>query len=430
VLSEPSKTTTGSTLTPEQLAALERLLSSETLQRAPRVHKVLRFMVEAVLAGRPETVNEQVIGREIFQRPQGYSPAEDNIVRVTVSNLRARLDDYYQEQGRNESWLLDIPKGKYVPHLRLRDTPRPVLVTQAIQREPPAPTPIRNRVTKLPWILLAALLTVNLAAGLVYYGRREAPATRSGFLQQFLGDRHIPASLVLADANLLAYRIVFQKTVPLRAYLDRSYLQPGGLETPETRLWRFLSLHDETTVTSALLASRIQRALYPMAIGVHHPQDLSLKDVQNDTLVLLGGPWINPWGQLFESRLTFQIVAQDQNRGASEIRNVHPQRGEADRFVPHAEGGFQVSYARIAVIPNLAGSGHIILLGSNTPDALEAAGDFLVKPYGVADLLKSFHCSKVASLPPFEVMLEVRGVQNTPASVRVIAHRAIMPAGS
>jgi hypothetical protein len=392
-------------------------------------------MVEHVLNGCPETVNEQLIGEEVFHRPRGYSPAEDNIVRVTVSNLRARLEDYYHDgQGKKEHWILDVPKGKYVPHLRYRDhaaaplpAPQPVPIRPELTtlEALPSPTPRRSR---LPWILLAAVLLLNLAGAIAYYRRPVPPPLHDGgFLQQFFGDRNIPVSLIVADANLQAYRVVHQQTVPLQAYIDRSYLKPGDLSTSESRMWTFLSLRTETTVASARLAGRFQGALYPLPVAIRHPQELSLRDLQKDSLILMGGPWINPWGQLFESHLTFQIVPRDQNRAASEIRNTSPQPGEPDRFVPHTQDGFRVSYARIALVPNLTGTGHVILLGSNTPESMEAAGEFLVKPYGVADLLNNFHRDKVTDLPPLEVMLEVRGVSATPDSVRVIAHRTISP---
>ena len=66
--------------------------------------------------------------------------------------------------------------------------------------------------------------------------------------------RPVSEPLIVADANLQAYRVVHQKTVPLQAYVDRTYLQQGDLATPETRLWTYLSAHAETTVASALLA--------------------------------------------------------------------------------------------------------------------------------------------------------------------------------
>ena len=180
MLTQPSQTSPDSVFTPEQLAALERLVSADLLVRAPRVHNVLRLMVDAVLAGQPERVNEQVIGEEVFQRPKGYSPAEDNIVRVTVSNLRARLDEFYQKQGKHEKWVFDIPKGKYVPRLRYRDSVlRPVPLVATIGNPVPGATltPETPRtLLKFPWLwVLLAALAVMISGGGVLYSRWRAP---------------------------------------------------------------------------------------------------------------------------------------------------------------------------------------------------------------------------------------------------------------
>lgn len=431
----------------EERSDLDKLLSADHFVRAPRVHAVLEFLVEALRNGRADEVNEQRIAEAVFHRSAGSNSTEDNIVRVTISNLRSRLEEYYRGEGRGARWILEVPKGKYSPLLQKREIlPGPTLVQsvscpeiadlspilQVLQPKSATPVaeapPVRVSTERLVWVLLAALLAGNIGLGyLLYLEHAVNPAHReAGFLRQFFAGRTAPVPVVVTDSNLQAYRMTLGQTVPLSSYIDRSYLAAihDKSHSLPSGLLSYLGGRSETGVTSAMLAGRMQEALYPVTVNIRHPQDMSTRDFQRDSIILLGGPWVNPWGQLFESRLNFRLIPWNSNT-ASEIRNDRPLAGEPDRFSPRVENGFDISYARIAVLPNLAATGFVILLGSNRPDSLEAAGDFLTKPDGLDEMLRTFGVSKVTQLPSFEVVLEVKGVSLTPQSVRVVAHRAV-----
>jgi hypothetical protein len=51
-----------------------------------------------------------------------YDPKQDSIVRTEAGRLRARLAEYYAEQGRGEPVIFELPKGGYVPVVRLQET--------------------------------------------------------------------------------------------------------------------------------------------------------------------------------------------------------------------------------------------------------------------------------------------------------------------
>ncbi len=67
---------------------------------------------------------ETVIGVEFFQRDPVYDPHKDPIVRVEAHRLRTRLREYYQNEGAQDRWQIEVPPGAYVPILRrLEDAP-------------------------------------------------------------------------------------------------------------------------------------------------------------------------------------------------------------------------------------------------------------------------------------------------------------------
>jgi len=94
---------------------LERIVADDLFSGAARLCRFLRFTVESKIGGREDEVKEFVIGREVFDRKDGYDPRLDPIVRVEARRLRAKLAEYYAGPGRAEPLRLEYPRGSYVP---------------------------------------------------------------------------------------------------------------------------------------------------------------------------------------------------------------------------------------------------------------------------------------------------------------------------
>jgi tetratricopeptide (TPR) repeat protein len=94
---------------------LERVLESSGFKRNERISGFLRFVVERHLAGRDLELKESVLGTEVFGRSPDYDPKRDPIVRTEAGRLRSRLIEYYAREGRDDSLVIDLPKGGYVP---------------------------------------------------------------------------------------------------------------------------------------------------------------------------------------------------------------------------------------------------------------------------------------------------------------------------
>jgi TolB-like protein len=86
-----------------------------------RLQRFLRFTVEAKLRGEDERLKEYVLGREVFDRRDGYDPRLDPIVRVEARRLRSKLREYYSGPGRAEPLRIAYPKGTYVPVFETAD---------------------------------------------------------------------------------------------------------------------------------------------------------------------------------------------------------------------------------------------------------------------------------------------------------------------
>ncbi len=103
--------------------ALEKLLSSDTLQSSPRLRRFLEHVVRHSLAGHDDPLKEYTLGVEVFDRGVRFDPRDDAIVRVEARRLREKLETYYRTEGATDLVTISIPPGAYGPMFRLHDNP-------------------------------------------------------------------------------------------------------------------------------------------------------------------------------------------------------------------------------------------------------------------------------------------------------------------
>jgi Tol biopolymer transport system component len=82
--------------------------------RSDRLSTFLKFIVEQTLAGRGESLKEQVIALEVYGKGADFNTAEDPIVRVDARRLRDHLREYYATAPNGEV-VISVPKGCYTP---------------------------------------------------------------------------------------------------------------------------------------------------------------------------------------------------------------------------------------------------------------------------------------------------------------------------
>ena len=92
---------------------LEVILTSKGFLMAKRMRELLRFIVEETLDGHANTLKAFTIAVEVFQRDERFDPQQDPLIRVQAGNLRKRLEKYYLTEGKQDTVIIDIPKGSY-----------------------------------------------------------------------------------------------------------------------------------------------------------------------------------------------------------------------------------------------------------------------------------------------------------------------------
>jgi hypothetical protein len=109
----------------ERWQAVQRVLSSPTFVKAPRMRAILSFLMHRKLSGMEATINEYTLGIEVFHRDaRDYDTATDPVVRVQMGRLRERLLQYYATDSDGGGLHIVIPAGTYIPQLMPRAAPR------------------------------------------------------------------------------------------------------------------------------------------------------------------------------------------------------------------------------------------------------------------------------------------------------------------
>jgi len=117
---------------------LNRVLASDGFNRNERLGRFLRFVVEQHLEGKDAEIKESVIAVEVFGRGSDHDPKQNSIVRNEAARLRARLNEYYVGDGKNDGLIIELPKGGYAPVIRqLGVKPSTSILGPGINSPPP-----------------------------------------------------------------------------------------------------------------------------------------------------------------------------------------------------------------------------------------------------------------------------------------------------
>ncbi len=153
----------------------ERILLNGIFRDSPIQQRLLRYLVDQTLAGAASGLKEYSIGSAVFGRRDDFDPRTDSIVRVQAGVLRKKLAAYYAGPGTQDEWIVDLPRGHYVPSF----TPRK---TEPVPSAPAGfPMPDTPGVPRRPiWAYVAAAAAAGALAGAlaVFAAVRMEPLAR------------------------------------------------------------------------------------------------------------------------------------------------------------------------------------------------------------------------------------------------------------
>jgi len=425
------------------LNALDQVTRSSVFRASGRSQEFLRYVVETALDRNFESLKERVIGSALFGRAPDYDTGSDAIVRVVANETRRRLGEYYAGEGQTDKVHIGLPSGSYIPAIDI--TAEDVEGARSTLAD--ASTGLlgdAQRRSRLGWLRIGWPVTVVAATFLCLFlwiqnrelGRRldaEAVTQRAIprsllWSQFFSGSRSI--HVVLADASAGGVQVLLKHRMSLSDYLDGRLYPDSASLNPETAFFvQFIMRSQFTTASYAMVAVKLAQLAdsFSHPLSVTYARELSLRTFQGgDHFIVLGTARANPWAQLFEDRLNFNLH-YDGHSVSPVFLNRAPRPGEASRYAPDGTGSAKQSYGQVAFLPNLHRDGHVLLITGIDSQGTEAAGEFVTDLARVDEAMTRMGLLR-SSLPrAFEILLRVTHTGKAPMGCDIVASRVSPP---
>jgi hypothetical protein len=189
---------------------LELLLASPLFHASKRYQTFLRYVLAHVLAGHTDELKERLLGVEIFDRPADYDTNKDPIVRVTASEIRKRIGQYYQDPKHSQEIRLFLPAGSYAPQFSWPGHPAgapvdslqlPTNGSDTIKAQPASTVPLvhgPSGFTRAGRRLAIALAVLGLVVTSALLWRASRPSILGQFWEPLLKSTE-PVLLCVAD---------------------------------------------------------------------------------------------------------------------------------------------------------------------------------------------------------------------------------------
>jgi predicted ATPase len=181
-------------------AQLQRIVASGPFASAPSLCRLLEHLVEHALSGGEAALNEYAIAVDVFDRSPSFDPRTDTIVRVQARRLRAKLEAFYDREGRADPVVIEVTKGQYAARFWSARGP-----TAAGGHLPFSCTPLVGRdveVAALRELLLGGRARLVTLAGVGGSGKtRLAQEVASAVRVEFTGGVHFVSLAAVTDTD-------------------------------------------------------------------------------------------------------------------------------------------------------------------------------------------------------------------------------------
>lgn len=433
----------------ERWQLVQRIVTSRRFLRAPLLSRFLMHVCSQALQGRQHEITEYQIGVHVFDRPRSYRTVEDNIVRNYARQLRRRLAEYSADEGKDEPYRIEIPLGGYVPvffaqpeHsrseiavLEIHPPPRPMIeagtIPQgAVERStetPRAHSPQcsvnTSRPARIALLFVYSIVLVGITATVMSHVQATPRAQLpTSLLWGSLFRSPLNTFVVPADSGFNLLEDLSKVQVPLGSYLKGDYLAlplPAMDEHSQAdlRTQQFTSFVDLQVVSAISRLPEVD----PQRFFVRFPRDLRMDDLKTANAILIGSIGSNPWAELAQRNLNFRIAYSNEMQQAW-VENTHPGPGEAKHYESLWTEPAHPTYAVIAYQPNLAGTGHILLIEGLDVAGTQAAADSLLHGETLRPVLHAAMQTN-GNLSPFEVLLQSTSIESNAVTTQVVAYR-------
>ena len=293
-LTQRTRVTDQSPTVDERKAEVQRILLSPQFRRTPKLQRFLELVCDYYFQDRAREINEFLIATEAFGKGQDFDPSQDSLVRVQAREVRRRLREHYQSEGKSSRLILDIPLGHYVPDFTVVETAEP--------EKPSRPFKTAGVMLGATALVCIAILFFTdrerrqLLATSALAAARPAPAQNpllARLWSRFL-DSDVPTLLVLSNPDVGECK----PSPPAADGTSPLMIAADGSPCPDeyTGMGEAVALHLVTNLFKSAKQTLI----------VKQSRMVNADDVKRYNLILLGGKSVNSWTRRLGNDLTLE----------------------------------------------------------------------------------------------------------------------------
>ncbi len=399
---------------------IEAICNSQTFRTRDSFRRLLTYLADKTLDGSAENLKEYILGVDLFGKPADYDPREDASVRVQISKLRQKLEEYYLSEGKDDPIIVELPRRQ----LALKFQHRPVSgQTGDVAADDSRFS--RRRLATVAAAIAVGLLGIGFWTGRQSSGHATADRPKSPELQTFWGpilDNRRPIVLCLGTPLFVRFRGARVRAQGVEDFDD-------ALSDP--KLKKIQSILGSPTMQPSYVFTGVGEAggaFQLAALFAHWNRDLQLRrnqsltweEISENNVIVLGSAKYNPQIRDLPAEQAF-VVEQEG------VANLKPRPGEPAKYFRQYSGDTDRSiledYAVISRLPGVNGQGEIVVLGGSATEGTAAAVDFVTDTLHLGRLYAAIK-DKDGSVPRhFEAVIRVQFRSMVPVTITYVAHR-------
>jgi hypothetical protein len=457
----------------EKLDQLERVLQARVMHGSESLRAFLRFVSLKTIDHQEEMLKEYVIATEVFGRGSDYDSRLNSVVRVQAGRLRAKLQEYYATEGRDDAVLIDLPKGHYVPvfsylkrangetltaaspagesHAAPAFEPAPVKLPEPPAEPEPPPRRPRSWPKQAALITLSALVVALLFLTAKYYTDARRLQAQLDTAPTVPADREEAAPLwgdllnssepcLVVFSNTL-FEGSAEKGMKLYKSLDSPGSTLGSPALPQSQMPAVRSpdgvIEHYTGIGEVMgvyfLGDFFARVKHPYR--VKRSLLLTWDDLKTQNLVVLGSPAENfflrdlPQQQDF----IFRPLKDEKQQDTFGVVNLKPRANEQKTYLAKQEGPsrsqLSEDYAVISSLPGLTAGRRMLILAGITTMGTQAAAEYVTRADYVKDLIAHLNTAPPGEPPrlpsSYQLLVKVKITGGVPVQVSYVAHHVL-----
>ena len=394
---------------------VSRILGSSGFRSSETLRKVLRYLAEASIEGRAD-LKEYTIGVDALGKSSDYNPQTDSTVRVQVSKLRQRLDEYYRTEGIGDPILISLPKGGFHLKFEARE-PEPVAPAESVEPRRPARL----------WIPVGLASILAFALGVVVSSVRVAP---DPVLTPALKELWAP---LIAGKKPVVLSFDTAMTMETQGWSIRNPTINHPDEAAASEEWQKLSERLGNPAVrfayhyagfglvhgASVLTRLLDRAGIPTV--VKRSVVLSWEDIESSPVVFMGT------GKTM-AKIRLLLEGGDFECTPAGVSNRRPQPGESVNYVNKNDpvsGERREQYGLISMLARSGEGKRVFVLGGGSSEGDWGTAEYVSKPQFAEELVSRLR-EKTGRIPEsYQVVIRMRYESRVPVQINYVTHHVL-----